>query len=180
MRRAENDNFDLRLDDGAGFKPSWMALFLPSIVIGTGYAAVLAVLIYAGRADGALARLCIAVLALGMPLLLTHAVLRFFTVSLELMQDSLIVHPGFPRRDPYEVPYQIIREIRVRHGIAGRLTGSGTLIFELVTGQRIRVRDLQGPERIRSRIERVLDRGIEPGEAGTLSGQPDPGAAVIR
>lgn len=164
--RAENDNGEVIPEGGntSLFRPSWTALVLPTAVIAAGYAVAFAVLQVLGRGDGALARLCIIVLALGVPLLLASAMLRYFTIQVQLLSDTIIVHRGFPRRDEREIAYSLIRAVDVSKGIAGNLTDSGTLTFELVTGQRFAIADLAGPNRIKSALDLQLDGRSESGE----------------
>lgn len=144
------------------FRPSPSSLFLPTAVIAAGYAVALAVLHLSGKGDGALARLCSMVLALGVPLLLASATLRYFMVHVRLLTDTIIVHPGLPRRETREIAYSHIRTLHVSQGISGKLFNSGTLILELVTGERVSVGDLAEPQKIMSALRHRLDDGIEP------------------
>ncbi len=160
---AENDNgeVDPGRENTLLFQPSWFALFLPTAVIATGYAVALGVLQLLGKGDGAFARLCIVVLALGVPLLLANALLRYFTIHIRFLSDTIIVHPGFPRRNAREIAYPLIRDVRVSQGMSGKLSNSGTLILELVTGQRVAIGDLAEPHKVESAMELRLDDGIE-------------------
>ena len=164
--RAENDNDEV--DPGSGnamqFRPSWFALFLPTAVIAAGYAVALMGLQMLGKGEGALARLCIMVLALGVPLLLASAVLRFFTIRIQLLSDTIVIHQGFPRRNAREISYPLIRAVHVSQGIAGKWSESGALILELVTGQRVTISDMAEPDQVKSTLERRLDDVIEPDE----------------
>lgn len=157
--RGVNDNADL--DTGGPFLPATVAVFLPSLIIICGYGMLLAALALAGRADGAIARLCIAVVALGGPFLLAHAALRRFTTRVDLMPHAAYLHTGFPAGQPFEIPYRLIRRACVKRGFAGRLTGSGTLVVELLDGRRIAVCDLARPDAAAASIARLVAREIQ-------------------
>jgi len=153
--RGDNDNPDVGA--GGSFLPSAIAVFLPSILIIGGYAAAFATLWLLGRGDGALARLCLLVLAIGGPFLLAHAVLRRFTVRVDVMPHAVYVHTGFPRSAPDEIPYALIRRLTLARGPVSRLTGSGTLVFEIAGGARIAVADLARPGEALRAIGRLID-----------------------
>lgn len=129
-----------QLDDGVRAaapvprRPFWRAsaaaLFLPTVVVAGGYAALWLYLMQDGRGSGNLARVSLAVLAIGVPCLLAHAGLRWSTTRLTLRGSHLEAHPGFPARDPVIVAYASITGLRIRRGLAGRLTGAGSLIIE--------------------------------------------------
>ena len=157
--RGVNDNADL--GTGGPFLPATVAVFLPSLIIICGYGMLFSALALAGRADGAIARLCIAVIALGGPFLLAHAALRRFTIRADLMPHAAYLHTGFPAGQPFEAPYGLIRRAEVRRGLVGRLTGSGTLVVELLDGRRIAVCDLARPDAAAAAIEHLAAREIQ-------------------
>lgn len=148
--RAQNDNADI---GGGLFAPSTIALFLPVALIVAGYGVFLAALILAGMGDGAVARLCMVVLALASPFLIAHAALRRITTRLEIFSHAVHLQPGFPKKEQFVVPYALIRSVRVRRGFGGWLTGSGTVALELTNGARIAACDLSAPDRAREAIE---------------------------
>jgi membrane protein YdbS with pleckstrin-like domain len=150
IMRAQNDNADT---GGGHFAPSALALFLPAAVIIGGYGLLLALLAVAGKADGAIARLCMIVLALAAPFLVAHAVLRRITTRVDVFSHAVHLQPGFPSNQRHVVPYALIRAVRVRRGPGGRLAGSGTLSIELTNGGRIAACDLAAPELARQAIE---------------------------
>ncbi|WP_187972194.1 PH domain-containing protein [Aquibium microcysteis] len=158
--RGDNDNPDVGAE--GSFLPSARAVFLPTVVIVIGYAVVLAVLWFFGRGDGALARLCLVVLAVGGPFLIAHAILRRFTVRIDVMPHAVYAHTGFPRKAPDEIPYALIRRLTLRQGPVGRLTDSGTLLFEISGGTSIMVADLARPHH----ALRVIGRLIEDAAVG--------------
>lgn len=151
--RGENDN----LGSGATFMPSRLALFLPVAVVAAGYAALLSWLLATGRADNSIARLSVIVLSIGVPILIAHAVLRYFTIRIQPQAHMLYLQTGFPRTEMLHVPYPVIRDIYIRRGIVGRFTDSGTLVFRLVAGQPLAVCDLRHPDAAKAEIERFMD-----------------------
>ena len=161
--RGENDNLDVGAE--GAFLPSTVSVMLPAAVILGGYGLTYAWLAVAGRGDGALARLCLIVLALVGPFLIAHAVLRRFTARVDVMAHAVFVHTGFPRSEPYEIPYALVRRLTLSRGPIGRLTGSGSLVFELSTGRTICVADLARPSQaiavIGRRMEEVAERRLD-------------------
>jgi membrane protein YdbS with pleckstrin-like domain len=157
IRRMRGDNDNPDVGAGGPFLPSTRAIFLPAILILSGYAFAFAALWWLGRGDGALARLCLLVLAVGGPFLLAHGVLRRFTVRLDVMPHAVYAHGGFPRKAPDEIPYALIRRLTLRQGPVGRLTGSGTLVFEIAGGTTITIADLARPRQALRAIGRLVD-----------------------
>lgn len=154
VKLATNDN---RSSDAQGlggpFAISLLSLFLPAAVIACGYGAVLGWLWLNGAGGGAVARLALGVLFVGVPLVIVHAALRAFTIGLKPLPHALRVSTGFPRTDAREVPYPLIERIAVLKGIGGRITGAGTLVLHLAGGLRISVCDLKHPEAARAAVE---------------------------
>lgn len=150
--QGQNDNVSV----GGEYLPSRFALFLPIAVIGAGYGALLAALTLAGRSDTTAFRFCVAVLALCLPFLLAHALLRALTVRVRLLPHAAFVHRGFPSIDAIEIPYDGISRLRIVRGIGGRLTGGGTLLIDAVGG-RAAVCDLADPETVRNAIAARMD-----------------------
>lgn len=159
---GENDN--LADESGTEYMPSRAALFLPVAIVAIGYATLLFWLWIAGSFGSGIARLSVLVLAVGVPLLVAYAALRYFTIRIQLLTRSLQINLGFPRNEPLDIPYPLIRDIRIRRGLAGRAIGTGTLVLHLSTGQKIAVCDLNDPERIRNDIEQRID-GDDPADA---------------
>lgn len=152
--RGDNDNPDVGA--GGSFVPSARAVFLPSLVIIVGYAVAFLSLWLLGQGEGTLARLCLLVLTVGGPFLLAHAVLRRFTIRVDVMPHAVYVHTGFPRGSPYEIPYALIRRLTLKQGPLGRLTGSGTLEFEIAGSTRISAADLARPGEALGAIGRLV------------------------
>lgn len=158
--RGVNDN--PRPGYGGPFLPSALSLFLPTMVVLAGYGVALAGLVLAGRGDGALARLCIVVLALGGPFLIAHATLRVFTIRVAVMPRTLYVHRGFPSGEAQDIPYRLIDRVAVRRGLAGRIAGSGALVVTLSGDRRVVVGDLKHADQARAAIVRHMPAGERP------------------
>jgi membrane protein YdbS with pleckstrin-like domain len=176
--RGDNDNPDV----GAGgpFLPSAIALFLPMILIVGGYTATFLALWLFGLGDGTLARLCLLVLALGGPFMAAHAVLRRFTIRIDVMPHAVYVHTGFPRKAPVEIPYALIGRLTLKRGPIGRLTGSGTLIFDVAGGTRIETADIARPGEALRAIGRLVEHAAITfvHEADVM--EPDGSRSVLR
>ena len=123
-----------------------MALFLPSLVVASGYGALLLTLVFSGRGDGALARICLMVVVIVVPLLLAYAGLRLSTTRLTLHVTHLEAHPGFPARDPVMISYSTVSGLSLRRGLSGWITGAGSLVIERDNGVPVIVPGLANPD----------------------------------
>lgn len=175
---GENDN--LAVASGEAYSPSKKALFIPVVIISIGYAVFFAWLWANGNAGTGVARLSLLVLAVGVPLLVAHAVLRLFTTHIRLQPDGLHINTGFPRAREYEVPYRIIRNTVIKRGLAGRMLDAGTVVLQLTTGQKISVCDLEHPEQVRAAVERRIDDQAVLDPEGDVEQAPVPAAASDR
>lgn len=145
----------------AAFRGDLRALFVPTMVVALGYLCMWFFLYVTGNGSGAMARLSIAVLALGVPVLIAHAGLRYVTISIVVGPDHIVAHRGFPIRDEVEISYRAIREVRVRRGISGSLTGAGTILIDRVGGKITVVPDIANPRGARKAIleaKRISDK----------------------
>ena len=138
------------VSDGAPFRSVWrasaLALFLPALVVAVGYGALLAALVFNGRGEGALARICLMVVVIVVPLLLAYAGLRLSTTQLTLHAGFLEAHPGFPARDPVMISYADVSGFSLRRGLSGWITGAGTLVIERGNGRPVIVPGLSNPD----------------------------------
>ncbi|MBV1759523.1 MAG: hypothetical protein KUA41_00190 [Hoeflea sp.] len=132
------------------WRASALALFLPGLVVAGGYAAVWLFLYAAGRGEGALARVCLVVLVIGVPLILAYAGLRLSTLGLTLRGAHLEAHPGFPARDPVIVAYPAVTGLSIKRGLSGWLTGAGSMVIERKNGPTVVVAGLADPEGARA------------------------------
>jgi len=153
--RGDNDNPSV--EAGGSFLPSGRAIFLPSGLIVGGYAAAFLTLWLLGHGEDTLARLCLLVLALGSPFLAAQAVLRRYTIRVDVRPHAVYVHSGFPRRAPHEIPYALIRRLTLTRDPVGRLTGSGTLVLDMIDGTAVTVADLARPGAALRAIGRRMD-----------------------
>lgn len=161
IMRGANDNAE---SAGSGpFMASARGLTLPIVAIGLLYGLPLVGLLVAGQGEGALARLCILALCLSLPFLIAYAVLRRVTARIDVMPHTLLLHPGFPRTGQFVVPYSVIRGIRVRRGLGGRLSGASTLVVDLAGGAPFVVADLADADAARIAIlARLEQRKLAP------------------
>lgn len=137
------------------YRARWQ-LFLPTIAIAVLYLAAWSWLVYTGRGEGALARMFVLVMAIGVPLLAFHAFLRYQTIKVHVLENAVRYHPGWPKDLPVDMPPELIEEVRVRRGISGRLFGGGTLVMLLTTGQKAAIADLADPDNAKAEIEAML------------------------
>jgi membrane protein YdbS with pleckstrin-like domain len=145
--------------EGANWRPAWQ-IFLPSFAILLLYFGVWAYFHLIGKADAGLARLSLMVMGVGVPLLAVHAFLRYQTIRIQVVENAVRYHPGWPKDMPVDMPLDLIERVRVRRGISGRLFGLGTLVLDLTSGQKVAVTDLRKPEEARDAIEAAMKRGM--------------------
>ncbi|SOE13828.1 hypothetical protein SAMN05877838_0952 [Hoeflea halophila] len=143
--------------DQFAWRASAAALFLPALVVAAGYGALLLALVLADRGNGPLARVCMIVLVIGVPLLLAHAGLRLSTTRLALHASYLEVHPGFPARDPVTIPYASVSRATVRRGLSGWITGAGSLVIERESGLPVIVSGLSSPDTAVAKLDAYRD-----------------------
>ncbi|KGF67376.1 hypothetical protein LL06_22775 [Hoeflea sp. BAL378] len=135
MDSADSRIDGMHTDPGAArrrtaWRASALALFLPTVVVAVGYGGLWLSLYMAGRGEGAIARVCLVVLVIGVPCLLAYAGLRLSTTRLALRGAHLEAHPGFPVRDPVVVAYSAVTGLALRRGLSGWITGAGSLVIE--------------------------------------------------
>ena len=107
---------------------------------------------FMGMAGGGLARLFIVVLAVGVPILFAHAFLRYQTITIELFEDYLQYHTGWPKSEPVKLPYGMVRNARYTRGLSGRLFGGGTVVLRLIGGGVVGIADVESPKKISRQI----------------------------
>ncbi len=147
LERAEAKNSGVPL-----FTAHWH-IFVPTMIIAVLYSVAWLVLASVGKSDSGLARLFIVVMAIGVPLLAAHAFLRYQTIRLQVSDGHAFCHPGWPKDLPIDVPLAVIRQVKVRRGLSGRLFGGGTVILDLVTEGNVIVTDLAEPDKAKAIIE---------------------------
>lgn len=145
------------LAGGHVYRARWQ-LFLPTLAIALLYLAGWLIMAGLGRGDGALARIFVLVMAVGVPLLAAHAFLRYQTIRVHVLTNAVRYHPGWPRDLPVDMPMALVAATEVRRGLAGRLFGGGTLVMQLTTGERVAVADLADPDGARAEIDAALAR----------------------
>jgi len=137
------------------FSAHWH-IFAPTIVILIAYSISWLLLAMADMSGTNLARLFIVVMAVFVPLLAAHAFLRYQTIRVQVNDDCLFCHPGWPKDLPIEVPVAMIENVLVKRGLSGRLFGGGTLVLELVAENKIIIADLAEPEKAQAAIQEII------------------------
>lgn len=137
------------------YRARWQ-LFMPTVAIAVLYSALWLYLDISGRGGFALTRLVVIVMAVGVPLLAAHAFLRYETIRLQILDQVVRYHPGWPRDLPVDMPYELIERVGVKRGLSGVIFGGGTLVMFLTTGEKAAVADLAEPEKARELIEKRL------------------------
>lgn len=139
------------------FSAHWH-IFAPTIIILMAYSISWLLLALADMSDSNLARLFIVVMSVFVPLLAAHAFLRFQTIRLQVNDDCLFCHPGWPKDLPIEVPISMVENVVVKRGLSGRLFGGGTLVLHLAAENQIVIADLAEPDEAKRAIEDALEK----------------------
>lgn len=146
-------DIDTFINEQKHFKPSALALFLPIIVVSIGYGVIWFWLYTTGQSHSALARICMFVLVLGVPLISAYNLLKYATLGIKLNETFLKIHSGFPSRDPIEIPYSLIKDIKIVKGLASRWTGAASLQLFLNSGKPITITALTDPKQAKAAIQ---------------------------
>lgn len=137
------------------FSAHWH-IFAPTFIILVAYSVSWLVLAMSNMSDSNLARLFIVVMAVFVPLLAAHAFLRYQTIRVQINEDCLFCHPGWPKDLPIEVPIAMIESVAVKRGLSGRLFGGGTLVLSLVAEKKIVIADLAEPQKAQEAILQAI------------------------
>ncbi len=137
------------------YRVHW-TVFLPTVVIAALYGGLWLWFTEVQGASGGVSRAAILVVAVGVPLLLVHAGLRFVNGRLELGADELVARPGWPVRRERHVTYSHVVDLRLRRGLIGRLVDVGSLIVVDHNGDRTVMPDLAEPARVMAAVSKRL------------------------
>ena len=124
------------------------SVFAPAVVVAALYGGAWLVYAAQGRGGEDFARLLLLICAVGAPLLLGHALIRYRTARVMLGAGAITVSRGWPHGGPRIVRIDDVIAAQVRRSVFGRLFGTGTLELRLRDGEDLSVGDLGQPERI--------------------------------
>jgi membrane protein YdbS with pleckstrin-like domain len=127
-------------------------IFIPSLVILIAYAFAWGLLSITNNSDSNLARLFIVVMSVFVPLLAAYAFLKYQTIRLQVNEDSLYCHPGWPKDMATEVHFPMIEEVNVKQGLTGRIFGGGSIVLLLADNTEMEIRALSSPFEARKDI----------------------------
>ena len=149
----------MRGDDTEGqrFGVHW-AVFLPTVAIAVLYTILWFWFTDIRGTSGGVSRAALLVLAVGVPLLLVHAGLRYVNGCIELGRDHMVVHPGWPVRREAQISFKDIARLTVKRGLIGRIFDVGTLVVTDNNGDHTVMPDLAAPDR----VEQALFALVEP------------------
>lgn len=124
------------------------SVFAPAVVVAVLYGGAWLAFAAQGRSGEDFARLLLLICAIGTPLLLAHALMRFRSARIELGPGAVTVSRGWPHGPARAIPIGDVVSVRVRRSVLGRLFGTGSLELRLRDGEDLAVGDLGQPERI--------------------------------
>ncbi len=139
------------------FSAHWH-IFAPTIIILVAYSLSWLLLALADMSASNLARLFIVVMSVFVPLLAAHAFLRYQTIRLQVNDDCLFCHPGWPKDLPIEIPISMIKKIVVKRGLSGRLFGGGTIVLHVAAENKIVIADLAEPDAAKQAITDAMSK----------------------
>lgn len=129
------------------YRVHW-AVFLPTAAIAVLYSGVWIWFATRNGSAGGVSQAALLVLAVGVPLLLVHAGIRYANGRLHLGRDELVACPGWPVRRERHVAYSHIAQIHLRRGLIGRVAGVGSLVIVDRNGDQTVMPDLADPESV--------------------------------
>ena len=153
------NQFDARVDSEPAVmrKGAHWSIFMPTVVVALLYGGTWLLLASHDRAHGDLGRLLMLVCALGVPMLLVHAFLRYMSTCVTVTKSAVILERGWPRRQPITVVLGDVAEVETGRPLLGRLFGSGALIVRTRKNKRLVVNDLDDPDALAETL-RLLSR----------------------
>ena len=128
-------------------------VFLPSLVIALLYGGLWAWFSGGEAADG-LARVALLVVAVGVPMLLAHAAVRFVGAEIVLRKETLTARPGVPKRTETRVRVDDVVKVSIRRGLIGRVFDVGTVILTDRSGLSVTVPDMAAPSHVAEYVEK--------------------------
>ena len=137
------------------FVAHWQ-IFAPTLLICVLYLVVWGLLLSLGEAGQGNGRVFIIAMAMITPILAAWAFLKYQTIRLQISDNHLYVHLGWPREMPVDIPLTAVDSLSVRRGVVGRMFGGGSLHITLTDGRIVKVRDLSHPEEAERAISDVL------------------------
>ena len=149
---AENQGIPL-------FSAHW-CIFAPTLIIFFAYSFSWLLLAYINMTDTNLARLFIVVMSVFVPLLAAYAFLRYQTIRLQVNEDRIVCHPGWPKDLPIEIPFSMVEKITVKQSLFGKIFGGGTLVLHLVEETKVSIADLSNYETAKLAIFEALSKKI--------------------
>ncbi|WP_202313760.1 MULTISPECIES: PH domain-containing protein [unclassified Mesorhizobium] len=175
--RGDNDNPEK--GEKQDFRASRLAVFLPTLVIAIGSCALLVLLGFSGKWGTVPAWLCLAMLTM-VPALAVHALLRALTTRVMLLRDAVRIERGFPSSRGVDIPYALIKGMRVTQRPAIRPRRRGTLVFMLADGTKVAVPDLFDADRAIAAIRGLAEENLATVAMPARSARPcDEESAIV-
>lgn len=142
--------------DAAAVARVHASVFAPALAVGVIYGGAWLALAAHGRGQDDFARLLLLIFAVGTPLLLAHAWLRYRGGGLVAGGEGISVARGWPAGRARSVRYPDVAGVDVRRSPLGRLFGTGTVVVRLRDGETLSVGDIRYPERIAEALRQRL------------------------
>lgn len=136
----------------AEFRPHWSGILREGliVVLGIGLTVVLLLFDVTGWAY--------LVLAVGVVVLITRGLVRWFTTLHVITNERLIYRAGFVAKTGTEIPLEVIQNVAFNQTIFERIFGTGDLMIESAGAHgQTRYTDIPKPEWVQSLIYRVRE-----------------------
>ena len=129
----------------------WL-VFGPSVVVAILYLVPLLILGVSGQGSGPIARICLLVVTVGVPILLIFAFLRYSTARIWRLPDGIRIEPGWPGFNTQDLRTASILSVEARTGLFGRRWGTGQIEVMTRDGRRFAIQNIAEVEHVASLI----------------------------
>ena len=143
-------------EEGVSLFTAHMHVFVPSAVLCVTYFAVWYIASVTQISSTPIMRAIIVIFAIVMPLMIAWAFLRFETIRLQVHDDHLVYHTGWPTGAPKELPFNEISGYEVRKGFLANLLGGGDLKITARPDVSVTIRSLRDSQLAMVAIEKAI------------------------
>ncbi len=137
------------------FYPHW-SIFIPTISILLVYTLCWILLSFLGMSHYNLGRLFIIIMAVFVPLMVAYAFLKFQTIRLQINDNSIYCHLGWPKELPLEISFSKIDKVSVNKSLSAKLFDQADILLKLKSGDEVVIANIAKPELARKIISESI------------------------